>query len=161
MKLSRLIPLAGLCLVSFTAQADKTEPEKVVYDFYRYYLKAPTNEIASLVDKYVSESLLKSLDASAMCNYGNDEGQKICETKCDADRCFYYNVWVETDVNYFTKSQDTYPDWEKYIKTKLIFDNDTVAQVDVTLGKIPTHKAHYFVFLIKEKDGWKIGQVDN
>lgn len=161
MKISKFIPLFALCFTPLLVQAKSTEPEKVVYDFYRSYLNAETGEVAELVDTYVSKPLIKSLDASAMCNYGNDEGQKVCETECDADKCFYYNVWVETDVNYFTKSQDTYDDWGKFVKTKLIYDNDTTAQVDVSLGKQRTQQGHYTVFLIKDGDSWKIWQVDN
>lgn len=161
MKLSLLFSLVGLSVASFSVQAVQPEPEKRVHDFYHEYLNADNNEVlASLVETYVSKPLIKSLNTSAMCNYGNDDGQKVCETDCDIDRCFYYNVWIETDVNYFTKSQDTYPDWERFIKTKLIFNNDATAQVDVILGGIPEHKVRYSVFLIQSDEGWKIWQVD-
>lgn len=153
----------GLAALPAATHARLSGPEKAAFYFYHGYLNDMMDH-DTIVNTYVSQPLLNSIDTSLQCNYGQSDGdEKVCSATCEGNKCLYGEVWVETELDYFTKAQDPYPDWSKFIDTTLISRNDTTALVAVTLGRIEIEKASYTVTLIKDgaadEDNWKIWQV--
>lgn len=162
-EISLCMSLVGLCLASFSAQAASDDPNKHVYQFYHLYLDNPAIHDEVLTE-YVAKPLLEAIDTSMQCNYGQSEGdEKVCSSECIENKCTYGHVWVETDVDYFTKSQDPNTDWANTLETKLVSSNETSALVMVTLDK--TDNVSYAVTLVNDEggpdSGWKIWRVDN
>lgn len=148
-----------------------TVPESTVNSFYNAYLNEDSTNEQALIRKYVSSELIKSINDSTMCNYDSDDSVSATELekKCSQKReckqykgnyiCDWYGVWVESDVNYFTKSQEIYPSWKSNIKTNIISQKDKESLIGVILGdgKDITNKLR--VTLKKENNGWKIISV--
>lgn len=148
-----------------------TSPESTVYDFYTVYLKDDSVDNAALNNKYVSDELMKSVNDSTMCNYDSDDSvteaelEKKCTLKHECKQykgnyiCEWYGIWVESDVNYFTKSQDVYPSWQSNIKTSAIAQDVNNSVVGLILGDDSGPKNKLTVSLKKEKGRWKIISV--
>lgn len=146
-------------------------PESTVSNFYKAYLNDGSVEHNALINQYVSDKLTKSINDSTMCNYDSDGSvsasdlEKICSQKQECKKykgnymCDWYGVWVESDINYFTKSQDVYPSWQSHIKTNIISQKSKESLIGVVLGggTDPTKKLR--VTLKQENDGWKIISV--
>lgn len=172
----KLIP-SLLCLYGFTfgalpvyadsvprvneVQTERSNPEKVVIDFYRQYLNHWESGGDTIKNKYVSQPLINIIRDALVCSYTADEeeAKQICSTRCNENACYYNGLWIENDVDYFTKSQDVYPDWPEFITTKLISRNDTAALESLTLGKKKEEKTNFTITLIKDNDAWQIWQV--
>ncbi|EAN4327046.1 DUF3828 domain-containing protein [Salmonella enterica] len=150
---------------------DGESPEFVVKTFYSEYLKDDTGNKDAIIKKYVSDQLMNSITDSIMCNYDSDdtvsgsELEKTCSQKHECKQykgnyiCDWYGVWVESDVNYFTKSQDTYPSWKLNIKTSTITENGSNSVVGVVLGDDSEPKNSLNVSLKKIDSSWKIISV--
>ena len=80
---------------------------------------------SELVRKYVLSNVIQSINHSSLCNYDSDDSvkfdglEKMCAKKRECSdsngyyKCNWDCVWVETDVDYFTKSQDIYLSGER------------------------------------------------
>ncbi|ALB63563.1 hypothetical protein AFK62_14110 [Cronobacter condimenti 1330] len=165
-------PFTIVFLFSNLSLADElNNPEDIVHDFYSAYLKDEPTGNDVLVKKHVSDELKKSINDSTMCNYDSDDSvseselAKKCSTKheCKKDKgnyiCDWYGVWVESDVNYFTKSQDTYPSWQSNINTSTIKRDEDNSVVRLVLGNGAETNNELKVSLRKYNDGWKIISV--
>ncbi|MEY7435891.1 DUF3828 domain-containing protein, partial [Enterobacter cloacae] len=151
--------------------AEPTNPEDIVHDFYSEYLKDYSKNNDALIKKYVSDQLMDSIADSTMCNYDSDDSisaselEKKCSQKHECKQykgnyvCDWYGVWIESDVNYFTKSQDIYPSWKLNIKTNTITDNGSKSVVGVVLGDDSESKNTLRVSLKKINTSWKIISV--
>ena len=106
-----------------------------------------------------------------MCNYDSDDSiseselAKKCAQKheCKQDKgnyiCDWYGIWVETDVNYFTKSQDVFLSWRTNINTFDVTQKGSDSLVGVILGDGSEPKARFKVSLKKDNGNWKIISV--
>lgn len=151
--------------------AEPTSLEDIVHDFYSEYLKDDSKNNDALIKKYVSNQLIHSISDSTMCNYDSDDSMSLSELqkkcshkhKCKQYKgnyvCDWYGVWIESDVNYFTKSQDIYPSWKLNIKTHTITENGSKSVVGVVLGDDSEPKKILRVSLNKINTGWKIISV--
>ncbi|MCM7171043.1 DUF3828 domain-containing protein [Enterobacter cloacae] len=151
--------------------AEPTNPEDIVHDFYSEYLKDYSKNNDALIKNYVSDQLMDSIADSTMCNYDSDDSisaselEKKCSQKHECKQykgnyvCDWYGVWIESDVNYFTKSQDIYPSWKLNIKTNTITDNGSKSVVGVVLGDDSESKNTLRVSLKKINTSWKIISV--
>ncbi|AWV26918.1 hypothetical protein CD187_12075 [Citrobacter youngae] len=155
--------------LAFAAESKK--PEVIVHNFYSEYLKNDTESNDALVKKYVSDQLLNSITDSTMCNYDSDDSvsaselEKKCSQKHECKQykgnyiCDWDGVWIESDVNYFTKSQDVYPSWKLNIKTSTITNDGSNSVVGVVLGNNSEPKNTLKVSLKKINTDWKITGV--
>lgn len=151
--------------------AESIKPADIVHNFYSEYLKDDTGSNNAIIKKYVSGQLMNSITDSIMCNYDSDDSvstselEKKCSQKHECKQykgnyiCDWYGVWVESDVNYFTKSQETYPSWKLNIKTSTITENGNKSVVGVVLGDDSEPKNSLHVFLKKIDSSWKIISV--
>lgn len=151
--------------------AEPTNPEDIVHDFYSEYLKDDSKNNDALIKKYVSDQLMDSIADSTMCNYDSDDSisaselEKKCSQKHECKQykgnyvCDWYGVWIESDVNYFTKSQDIYSSWKLNIKINTITDNGSKSVVGVVLGDDSEPKNTLRVSLKKINTSWKIISV--
>ena len=142
-----------------------------MHNFYSEYLKNDTESNDALVKKYVSDQLLNSITDSTMCNYDSDDSvsaselEKKCSQKHECKQykgnyiCDWDGVWIESDVNYFTKSQDVYPSWKLNIKTSTITNDGSNSVVGVVLGNNSEPKNTLKVSLKKINTDWKITGV--
>ncbi|MGK3141384.1 DUF3828 domain-containing protein [Pantoea sp. C2G6] len=152
---------------------DSTSPEDIVHDFYSQYLKDDSGNDEALVKKYVSDQLSNSIEDSTMCNYDSSdsvtasesESEKKCLQKRECKQykgnyiCDWGGFWIESDVNYFTKSQDVYPSWNLNIKTRAIMNDGSKSVIGIVLGNDSDLKKSLRVSLVKMKTGWKIISV--
>ena len=151
--------------------AESLTPEDIVHDFYSEYLKNDAEDNKILVKKYVSEQLLNNIADSAICNYDSDDSisaselKKICSQVRECKNykgnyiCNWGGVWIESDVDYFTKSQDIYPSWKLNIKTSTIMKDESTSVIEVVLGNDSEPKNTLKVSLNKINAGWKIISV--
>lgn len=148
-----------------------TGPENTADNFYKAYLNSDSVDNAALISKFVSNELMKSINDSIMCNYDSDDSvsatelEKICSQKNECKEyksnyiCDWYGIWVESDVNYFTKSQDVYPSWKSNIKTNVILKKGKESVVGVILGGGADPTKNLRVTLKQKNDGWRIVSV--
>lgn len=160
-----------LCLSNFTLASGQTSPESIVYNFYKSYLKEESSDDSRLLSQYVSDELMKSINDSMMCNYDSDDSASAeeLEGKCSQKReckqfkgryiCNWYGVWVDTDVDYFTKSQDIYPSWKSTISTFDVSQKGNNSSVNVILGADSEPKVKFKVLLEIIDEKWKITSV--
>lgn len=156
-----------LCLSNFTLASGQASPESIVYDFFKSYLKEDSSDYNRLLSQYVSDELMKSINDSKMCNYDSDDSVSAgkCSQKHDCKLskgsyiCNWYGVWVDTDVDYFTKSQNIYPSWKSTISTFDVFQKDNNSSVSVILGAGSEPNANFKVSLEKVDEKWKITSV--
>lgn len=165
------LSLSLLIFSSLTFASDVISPKNTVMHFYHALLNDDSRSYSKLVNKYVSDELLRSINDSSLCNYDSDgsvsaaEIEKLCSQKheCKEDKrsyiCDWYGIWVESDVNYFTKSQDIYPSWETNIKTSLLMQTGQESIVNVTLGDGTEPINTLRVALKKVDNSWKIIRV--
>lgn len=166
-----LLFIFTLTFSHFTLAAGFTGIESTVNNFYKAYLSDNSANNEVLISEYVSNELMRSINDSTMCNYDSDNSVSAAEleNKCSQKHeckqykgnyiCDWYGVWVESDVNYFTKSQDVYPSWKSNIKTSTISQNSKESLVGVILGAGADPKVKLIVTLKQENDGWKIISV--
>ncbi|EKT60361.1 hypothetical protein OOA_12305 [Providencia burhodogranariea DSM 19968] len=155
-----------LDIVSSIASS-RLSPEEVVMNFYEGYLKNTDEE--TLVELYVTPELALKLYHSSICNYDSDvdenELKKICrkDQKCKKNSgnivCNWDGTWIETDVNYFIKSQDNYPSWEKNIVVLKSKQTATYSKIDLILGDGTDPILNLQIVLIKQGSNWKINRV--
>ncbi|EKY5010101.1 TPA: DUF3828 domain-containing protein [Escherichia coli] len=160
-----------LCLSNFTLASVQASPESMVYEFYKSYLKEKSSDNSRLLSQYVSDELMKSINDSMMCNYDSDESVSAeeLEGKCSQKHeckqfkeryiCNWHGVWVDTDVDYFTKSQDIYPSWRASISTFDVFQKENDSSVNVILGAGSEPKVKFKVMLKIIDEKWKITSV--
>lgn len=160
-----------LCLSNFTLASVQASPESMVYEFYKSYLKEKSSDNSRLLSQYVSDELMKSINDSMMCNYDSDDSVSAeeLEGKCSQkheckqfkDRyiCNWHGVWVDTDVDYFTKSQDIYLSWRANISTFDVFQKENDSSVNVILGAGSEPKVKFKVMLKIIDEKWKITSV--
>lgn len=146
-------------------------PEEVVNDFYHSYLSSVGMEKNKLTKKFVMPNVIQSINDSFQCNYDSNESfsneylERICSQKkeyksSDGDYiCNWNGVWVGTDVDYFTKSQDVYPSWTKKITIKPLEVHDKNADFNISLGEYPDPVTNLKVTLIFIDHSWKINSV--
>lgn len=105
-----------------------------------------------------------------MCNYDYDDSvsvsvselEKKCSKKHECKQykgnyiCEWDGVWIESDINYFTKSQDVYPSWKLNIKTSTITNDGSKSVVEVVLGSDSEPKNILKISLRKINTDWKI-----
>ncbi|HIH3629394.1 DUF3828 domain-containing protein [Escherichia coli] len=160
-----------LCLSNFTLASVQASPESMVYEFYKSYLKEKSSDNSRLLSQYVSDELMKSINDSMMCNYDSDDSVSAeeLEGKCSQMHeckqfkeryiCNWHGVWVDTDVDYFTKSQDIYPSWRENISTFDVFQKENDSSVNVILGAGSEPKVKFKVMLKIIDEKWKITSV--
>ncbi|HAZ3609390.1 TPA: DUF3828 domain-containing protein [Escherichia coli] len=160
-----------LCLSNFTLASVQASPESMVYEFYKSYLKEKSSDNSRLLSQYVSDELMKSINDSMMCNYDSDDSVSAeeLEGKCSQKHeckqfkeryiCNWHGVWVDTDVDYFTKSQDIYPSWRANISTFDVFQKENDSSVNVILGAGSEPKVKFKVMLEIIDEKWKITSV--
>lgn len=160
-----------LCLSNFTLASVQASPESMVYEFYKSYLKEKSSDNSRLLSQYVSDELMKSINDSMMCNYDSDDSVSAeeLEGKCSQKHeckqfkeryiCNWHGVWVDTDVDYFTKSQDIYPSWRANISTFDVFQKENDSSVNVILGVGSEPKVKFKVMLKIIDEKWKITSV--
>ncbi|EPA8263310.1 DUF3828 domain-containing protein [Escherichia coli] len=160
-----------LCLSNFTLASVQASPESMVYEFYKSYLKEKSSDNSRLLSQYVSDELMKSINDSMMCNYDSDDSVSAeeLEGKCSQKHeckqfkeryiCNWHGVWVDTDVDYFTKSQDIYPSWRASISTFDVFQKENDSSVNVILGAGSEPKVKFKVMLKIIDEKWKITSV--
>lgn len=160
-----------LCLSNFTLASVQASPESMVYEFYKSYLKEKSSDNSRLLSQYVSDELMKSINDSMMCNYDSDdsvsaeelEGKCSQKHECKQFKERYirnwHGVWVDTDVDYFTKSQDIYPSWRANISTFDVFQKENDSSVNVILGAGSEPKVKFKVMLEIIDEKWKITNV--
>lgn len=160
-----------LCLSNFTLASVQASPESMVYEFYKSYLKEKSSDNSRLLSQYVPDELMKSINDSMMCNYDSDESVSAeeLEGKCSQKHeckqfkeryiCNWHGVWVDTDVDYFTKSQDIYPSWRASISTFDVFQKENDSSVNVILGADSEPKVKFKVMLKIIDEKWKITSV--
>ena len=114
---------------------------------------------------------MKSINDSMMCNYDSDDSvlAEELEGKCSQKHeckqfkeryiCNWHGVWVDTDVDYFTKSQDIYPSWRENISTFDVFQKENDSSVNVILGAGSEPKVKFKVMLKIIDEKWKITSV--
>ncbi|HFT9547602.1 TPA: hypothetical protein ACGTAX_004789, partial [Escherichia coli] len=66
---------------------------------------------------------------------------------------------VDTDVDYFTKSQDIYPSWRANIRTFDVFQKENDSSVNVILGAGSEPKVKFKVMLKIIDEKWKITSI--
>lgn len=174
MLLSRFMALFFLLILSSNAGAsalDNAIPEKFVVQFYKSILSEDVDEADIFSGKYIDDKLLASINLSSLCNYDSEEKElsNAIKTKCSTQReckinkgnyrCNWDGVWVENDVNYFTKSQDIYPSWRNKIRLKKIRGKANYATYAVTFGDCTDVVKTLYVSLIRKASGWKIISV--
>ncbi|MEF9838793.1 DUF3828 domain-containing protein [Escherichia coli] len=157
-----------LCLSNFTLASVQASPESMVYEFYKSYLKEKSSDNSRLLSQYVSDELMKSINDSMMCNYDSDDSVSTeeLEGKCSQKHeckqfkeryiCNWHGVWVDSDVDYFTKSQDIYPSWRANISTFDVFQKENDSSVNVILGAGSEPKVKFKVMLKIIDEKWKI-----
>lgn len=155
--------------LSYSSQLDSAE--KVLNYFYHSYIREDGAASSDLVTTYVLSDVIKSVNNSSLCNYDSDDSasgedlEKMCAKKRDCKSskgdyiCNWDGVWVETDVNYFTKSQDIYPTWKKVINITPLKKSDASADFKVSLGKYPEPVMRLKVSLVPVERSWKISRV--
>ncbi|HAH3439415.1 TPA: hypothetical protein GF185_24645 [Escherichia coli] len=160
-----------LCLSNFTLASVQASPESMVYEFYKSYLKEKSSDNSRLLSQYVSDELMKSINDSMMCNYDSDDSvsaeelEEKCSQKHECKQfkeryiCNWHGVWVDTDVDYFTKSQDIYPSWRANISTFDVFQKENDSSVKVILGAGSEPKVKFKVMLKIIDEKWKITSV--
>lgn len=160
-----------LCLSNFTLASVQASPESMVYEFYKSYLKEKSSDNSRLLSQYVSDELMKSINDSMMCNYDSDDSVSAeeLEGKCSQKHeckqfkeryiCNWHGVWVDTDVDYFTKSQDIYPSWRANISIFDVFQKENNSSVNVILGAGSEPKVKFKVMLKIIDEKWKITSV--
>ncbi|EOY1132387.1 DUF3828 domain-containing protein [Escherichia coli] len=160
-----------LCLSNFTLASVQASPESMVYEFYKSYLKEKSSDNNRLLSQYVSDELMKSINDSMMCNYDSDDSVSAeeLEGKCSQKHeckqfkeryiCNWHGVWVDTDVDYFTKSQDIYLSWRANISTFDVFQKENDSSVNVILGAGSEPKVKFKVMLKIIDEKWKITSV--
>lgn len=160
-----------LCLSNFTLASVQASPESMVYEFYKSYLKEKSSDNSRLLSQYVSDELMKSINDSMMCNYDSDDSVSAeeLEGKCSQKHeckqfkeryiCNWHGVWVDTDVDYFTKSQDIYPSRRANISTFDVFQKENDSSVNVILGAGSEPKVKFKVMLKIIDEKWKITSV--
>ncbi|ELD8752320.1 DUF3828 domain-containing protein [Escherichia coli] len=160
-----------LCLSNFTLASVQASPESMVYEFYKSYLKEKSSDNSRLLSQYVSDELMKSINDSMMCNYDSDDSVSAeelegkCSQKLECKQfkeryiCNWHGVWVDTDVDYFTKSQDIYPSWRANISTFDVFQKENDSSVNVILGAGSEPKVKFKVMLKIIDEKWKITSV--
>ena len=160
-----------LCLSNFTLASAQASPESMVYEFYKSYLKEKSSDNSRLLSQYVSDELMKSINDSMMCNYDSDDSVSAeeLEGKCSQKHeckqfkeryiCNWHGVWVDTDVDYFTKSQDIYLSWRANISTFDVFQKENDSSVNVILGAGSEPKVKFKVMLKIIDEKWKITSV--
>ncbi|EQA2890353.1 TPA: DUF3828 domain-containing protein [Escherichia coli] len=160
-----------LCLSNFTLASVQASPESMVYEFYKSYLKEKSSDNSRLLSQYVSDELMKSINDSMMCNYDSDDSvsaeelERKCSQKHECKQfkeryiCNWHGVWVDTDVDYFTKSQDIYPSWRANISTFDVFQKENDSSVNVILGAGSESKVKFKVMLKIIDEKWKITSV--
>lgn len=142
-------------------------PEQVVKIFYEGYLKNINDE--KLIRHYVTPELALKLYHSSICNYDSDANEKELEKVCKKEQkckkiggnivCDWGGIWIETDVNYFIKSQDNYPSWEKNIVVLKSKQTETYSKIDLILGDGTDPILNLQIVLIKQGNDWKINRV--
>ncbi|EMH4161424.1 DUF3828 domain-containing protein [Pluralibacter gergoviae] len=171
-KLSVVFIFPFSLLFSNVSLADESKsPESIVHNFYSAYLQPESGGNDALIKTYVSDELAKSIHDSIMCNYDTDDSISEPELankcsrmhECKQDKgnfiCSWYGIWVETDVNYFTKSQDVFLSWRMNINTFDITQKGGDSLVHVVLGDGSEPKAMFEVSLKKDDGNWKIISV--
>lgn len=160
-----------LCLSNFTLASVQASPESMVYEFYKSYLKEKSSDNSRLLSQYVSDELMKSINDSMMCNYDSDDSVSAeeLEGKCSQKHeckqfkeryiCNWHGVWVDTDVDYFTKSQDIYLSWRANISTFDVFQKENDSSVNVILGAGSEPKVKFKVMLKIIDEKWKITSI--
>lgn len=164
-----LLLLSLLLESSFAAEV--VPPENVVNNFYHSYLSNYEKSGGGLTNRFVMPNVMQNINNSYRCNYdseassNNENLEKICSKKreCKSSKgnyiCNWDGVWVETDTDYFTKSQDVYPSWEKNITITPLKVHDENAEFMVSLGKSPCPVTNLKVSLIYLDHNWKINGV--
>lgn len=157
-----------LDIVSPTASS-MSSPEEVVANFYEGYLKNTNEE--SLLESYVTPELALKLYYSSICNYDSDvdekELEKICkkEQECKKNSgnivCEWHGTWIETDVNYFIKSQGDALSWQEHINVFPISEEKEIAYIFTVLGDGTDINRYLLIELVKIKKEWKINKVIN
>lgn len=106
-----------------------------------------------------------------MCNYNSDDSVSAeeLEGNCSQKReckqfkgryiCNWHGASVDTDVNYFTKSQDIYPSWKASISIFDVSQKENDSSVNVILGVGSEPKVKFKVVLETIDGGWEITSV--
>lgn len=162
------------CMFIFSQLAlatENTPPERAAISFYKAYLSTDSINNSAIVSKYVSDRLMKSINDSSMCNYDSDDSvpaaelEKLCSKKRECKEykgnylCDWYGIWIEPDVNYFTKSQDVYPSWKSNIKTSSVIQKDQESVINVVLGDDTDPTNALRVTLKENNNDWKIVSI--
>ncbi|WP_446926163.1 DUF3828 domain-containing protein [Klebsiella pneumoniae] len=157
-----------LCLSNFTQASEQTSPESIVYNFYKSYLKEESSDNSRFVSQYVSDELMKSINDSMMCNYDSDDSVSAEELEENVHKCKQFKgryicnchgAWVDTDVDYFTKSQDVYPSWKASITTVDVYQKENDSSINIILGVGSEPKVKLNVVLERIDGKWKITSV--
>lgn len=151
--------------------SDTNPPISMVKDFYQAYLNDEQKSSTEIISRYVSNNLSKNIDYSLKCNYDTDDSigapalGEVCAQKRDCKEskgsyiCNWGGFWIESDVDYFTKSQDVYPSWKRYIKVILVSQTNKKSVLGVSLGAGSESVMRLKVTLKLNGNEWKIISV--
>lgn len=158
-----------LSKVAFSTEIES--PEKVLNDFYHAYLNDEGHNESEVVEKYVLNDVIQSVNNASLCNYDSDDSvsatngkvdcsnKRECKTRNGDYLCNWNGIWVETDTDYFTKSQDIYPTWSKSIAVVPVKGGKEDINYLVSLGEAPDPVMKLKVSLVSGEHGWKISKV--
>lgn len=166
-----LIIMISIFFVSTVQGKSSTSPESTVFEFYSKYLAGNSGSLFKLQKEYMTSELEMKLTDSTDCNYDSDRSKDELKKICKKDReckvnngntiCNWQGTWIETDVNYFLKSQDDSLSWQKNINVFPISENKNLAYVFSILGDGSDENRYLLIELKKDKNEWKINKVIN
>ncbi|EJF7710988.1 DUF3828 domain-containing protein [Providencia alcalifaciens] len=166
-----LIIMISIFFVSTVQGKSSTSPESTVFEFYSKYLAGNSGSLFKLQKEYMTSELEKKLTDSTDCNYDSDRSKDELKKICKKDReckvnngntiCNWQGTWIETDVNYFLKSQDDSLSWQQNINVFPISENKNLAYVFSILGDGSDENRYLLIELKKDKNEWRINKVIN
>lgn len=138
-----LFTLLLAAYLPFACAATDTDIQKNVSQFYGFYLHEINSDVSPVdvikmkqMNKWVSAKLLQRMDEI----YHTPEQELLM-------------------ADYFTYSQDIFPQWEKQIKVSPAYPDKESMKLDVWLGDQKAESAHLQVWTRLEKGSWKIYRV--
>lgn len=146
-------------------------PEEVAKVFYKLYLNGGDKADSNVLRDYVSEKLISSVNHSLECNYDLSDSLHVSNVieMCNQKRecreykgnyiCKWDGVWVESDVDYFIKSQDIYPSWRKNINVLSISHDEKKSVMKVSLGDGADPVMNLRVRMVLSNNTWRLISV--
>lgn len=131
----------GIALLASQADAAEQDPQEVSQAFYSWYLKAlskdesPIDEHDPVLNQYVTPQLLQKINVLIKSPDGMDD-------------------------DFFLQDQDYSDGWVDHVSVSGFTINGEIASGDVALGKDPADRQLLLVTMRKDREGWKIDDVE-